>query len=374
VVPENDDVNSVTTEVDSINENAIGGLDTGKGTLKIYLTDAPGDYNEVNINISRIEGHIAVEDEEGYWEILKEWSDGLPVDLTKLEDVSILLASLELAPNKYTQLRIFLGSDASLLVEGEELQSLEIPSSANTGIKLNHPFDIEEGKITKLTIDFDAEKSVIKTGNGKYKMKPVIHVTSETYSAGEVPEGVSKVFGTVSYYESDEGVLALVGLGGANIELTGGTYVFVNTTVTLEEPGSEGKFSLDNVPAGTYILNVYADGYDNYSESVVVVDEEDTEANVVLLSGGISGSVVDSGDLSVIEGAMVSVELEGGIYTFNSSAVTNASGEFVIEQIPVGIYDLTVSATNYDTSDIIQVTVTTGDIIEIGEIGLSPTI
>jgi hypothetical protein len=106
------------------------------------------------------------------------------------------------------------------------------------------------------------------------------------------------------------------------------------------------------------------------------VNGENTVVDVVFLAeepGGILGSVVDSGTTLAIEGATVSVELEGGIYTFNSSAVTNASGEFVIEQIPVGIYDLTVSATNYDTSDIIQVTVTTEDVIGIGEIGLSPT-
>ncbi len=73
----------------------------GRGRLEIYLTDAPGDYKEVNIIISKIEGHIVGEDEES-WPILKEWTDGLLVNLIELEDVSILLASLELVPNKYT--------------------------------------------------------------------------------------------------------------------------------------------------------------------------------------------------------------------------------------------------------------------------------
>ena len=207
VVPEND-LNSPETEGSSNYENPVEGLGTGKGTLKIYLTDAPGDYKEVNINISRIEGHIAVEDEEGYWEVLMEWPDGLEVDLIELEDVSILLASLELEPNKYTQLRLFLmggEGDAWLVLEGSEgpegptsTELLEIPSVYQTGIKLNRPFEIVAGSITKLTIDFDAEKSVIKTGNGKYKMKPVIHVTSEIYSEGEEPtEGLGSVYGTV---------------------------------------------------------------------------------------------------------------------------------------------------------------------------------
>ncbi|GAH48156.1 unnamed protein product, partial [marine sediment metagenome] len=37
----------------------------GKGRLEIYLTDAPGDYEEVNIIIYKIEGHIAVDGDEG---------------------------------------------------------------------------------------------------------------------------------------------------------------------------------------------------------------------------------------------------------------------------------------------------------------------
>jgi hypothetical protein len=120
VVPVNDS-NSPATEGSSNYENPAGELDTGKGTLKIYLTDAPGDYLEVNIMIFKIEGHIAVEDEEGYWEVLKQWPDGLSVDLIELEDVSMLLASLELEPNKYTQLRLFLmgeEGDAWVVIEG----------------------------------------------------------------------------------------------------------------------------------------------------------------------------------------------------------------------------------------------------------------
>jgi hypothetical protein len=368
VVPENN-VNSPATEGSAIGENPAGVSGTGKGTLKIYLTDAPGDFLQLNIIVSRIEGHIENEGEEGYWETLKDWDDegGLPVDLLTLQGVSLLLGSSELYPNHYTQLRVFLKEAAQLVVEGPEgepavTEILKIPSSENTGIKLNRPFDIVDGGITILTLDFDAQKSVIKTGNGNYKMKPVIHLISETYSTEELPEVFGSVSGNVSYYESTD--LALTGIVGANIELTGGAYIFANTTTTSGAADLEGDFSLINVPAGTYTLNVVADGYDNYSESIEVTAGEDTAVDVVFLTeepGGISGSVVVSGTTTAIEGAMVTVTLAGSsTYSFGSSTETDAAGSFLIEQLPVGTYHLVVTAEGYTPSSVFAIPVTEG--------------
>lgn len=256
----------------------------GRGRLKIYLTDAPGDYKEVNIIISKIEGHIAGEDEES-WEELKKWDvgDELEVDLIELKDKSILLTSSELEPNKYTQLRLFLkggDEDAWIILEGSggsrSIESLEIPSVYETGIKLIHPFEIVEGMITKLTIDFDAEKSVVVTDDGEYKLKPVIKVTSETYLEGDIDTG--SVSGTVSYYEN----LVLTGIGDASVNLSGGEYIFVYNTTTSEVEGLVGEFKLDNVPVGYCVLKVYADGYDDYSQTIKVEKDLDTVVDIVL--------------------------------------------------------------------------------------------
>ncbi|GAG29750.1 unnamed protein product, partial [marine sediment metagenome] len=144
----------VIPESDLNLEDTENGVVPGKGTLKIYLTDASGNYKEndsgtysaVYITISKIEAHTTGDNDgdKGSWKPLKEWNEGLLVNLKELEDRSMLLASLELEPNKYTQLRIFLSEDASPVLVGEEGQdgpttetvTLEIPSSANTGIKL----------------------------------------------------------------------------------------------------------------------------------------------------------------------------------------------------------------------------------------------
>jgi hypothetical protein len=56
------------------------------------------------------------------------------------------------------------------------LYDLQIPSSMNTGLKLNHPFMIADGALYEFTLDFDADRSIHRTGNGQYKMKPVIRL------------------------------------------------------------------------------------------------------------------------------------------------------------------------------------------------------
>ena len=208
----------------------------GKGRLQMYLTDLSEKYKandsetylEVNITISKIEAHIAgdaeeteetegveetkraegaeeTEEVEKNWVTLKEWSDGeeATFNLIELKDQPVLLNEVELAPGKYTQIRLFVieanvkveivnegseediesGSDEEEVTTGEPSESyeeydLEIPSAFHTGLKLNCRFEIIEGEETELTIDFDAEKSVNKTGNGNYKLKPTIKVTS----------------------------------------------------------------------------------------------------------------------------------------------------------------------------------------------------
>ena len=81
-----------------------------------------------------------------------------------------------------------------------------------------------------------------------------------------------------------------------------------------------------------------------------MTEGENTEVNVVLLleeTGAISGSVIDLGDGSPINEANVTVTLFSSIYTFENSIITGEEGLFFIDQLPVGIYTLNVSAEGY---------------------------
>jgi len=81
--------------------------------------------------------------------------------------------------------------------------------------------------------------------------------------------------------------------------------------------------------------------------------------------------VVDS-ETEDIEGATVSVKLVSTIYYFESSALTDGDGNFSLEQLPVGSYNLTVSAVGYiPYSHGVEIGVTAGMITEDVDIELT---
>jgi hypothetical protein len=172
----------------------------------------------------------------------------------------------------------------------------------------------------------------------------------------------------VSYDDGDSG---LIGVGGVSVSLSGGEYIFVYNITTLED----GPFKfLENVPVGNCVLNVYADGFDDYFKSIVVKDGKNTVVDIILSfeeTGVISGSVVDSETKSAIIGANATATFSGSAYTFEGSAVTDDDGEFDISQLPVGTYTLNVSTIGYENYAAGGIAVTAGGINDIGVITLS---
>jgi hypothetical protein len=45
-------------------------------------------------------------------------------------------------------------------------------------VKLNRQFDVPAGGATTILLDFDGDRSIHETGNGRYMMRPVIAVVS----------------------------------------------------------------------------------------------------------------------------------------------------------------------------------------------------
>ena len=161
-------------------------LSAGDGRLKLYLTDAPASYDAVNVNVLRVEVHRSGMDSTSGWSVIE--SQPATYDLIQLRNGAMaVMGDTSLPAGSYTQIRLILGEGCTVVVDGVP-HDLSVPSGPQTGIKLNTPFVIEAGKLYELTLDFDADKSIHRTGNGQYKMSPVIRVQATAIS-GEI-EGV----------------------------------------------------------------------------------------------------------------------------------------------------------------------------------------
>ena len=187
---------------------------SSSGSLSILLTDAPGDYSAVYVTIDEIRVHKAGDDDissdtnstddnetyENSTDINSSDTSWIVVaqpyktyNLLELQNgLTEELGEANISTGKYTQMRLVLGDKEDngtnslgnphpyanyvIFTNGSDVSQLKVPSNV---IKQNHNFVvIPDSKLT-LTIDFDANKSIIEAGgSGKYILKPVLGLVS----------------------------------------------------------------------------------------------------------------------------------------------------------------------------------------------------
>jgi hypothetical protein len=168
------------------------------GTLSLGLTDVPGDYLNVFVTIDEVQ----VNHETEGWETLTGLNLPQTFDLMTLQNGVIApLGAVDIEAGHYNQMRLILSSDPGanyLVIEGEEGEpdeevDLKVPSGLQTGIKIVQGFDIEVAGSTELTLDFNAEKSIVQAGkSGKWLLKPTIKVLETiTFSVSGVVTALS---------------------------------------------------------------------------------------------------------------------------------------------------------------------------------------
>lgn len=152
---------------------------SGMGMLEIRMIDMPAPYDEVNIVIDSVQAHIAIGDSLSGWYTLNR----IPATynlLLLVNGANAVIGSAQLPAGRYSQIRLHIGSGSNIVENGNTF-SLTIPSGMQTGIKLNVDAMIEPDILYTLTLDFDANRSIVKTGSPtspKYILKPVIRTVA----------------------------------------------------------------------------------------------------------------------------------------------------------------------------------------------------
>ncbi len=224
--------------------------DEGSGTsqLQVRMTDAPGDYEEVNVEVVSVQVHKDDTDSEEGWVTLDEINPGIYNLLDFANGKDTLLASAELPAGRISQIRLILGDENTVKLKSGEVIDLKTPSGQTSGVKLQVNANLEADVTYVMLLDFDAARSVVPKGNGGYNLKPVIRVISQAVAGG--------IRGVVTPAEYKPGIYVI----SAESDTLGG---FAD---------DNGNFLIKGVPAGTYTVKFYTEGglHDTSVENVEV--------------------------------------------------------------------------------------------------------
>ncbi|RYE14392.1 MAG: DUF4382 domain-containing protein [Sphingobacteriales bacterium] len=236
---------------------------TGKAKLQIRLTDAPGDYEEVNVDIQSVKIHSSgsANDNDAGWQTLTVINPGLYNLLDFANGADTLLVSADLPEGTISQIRLILGDDNSVKLNDGTTHDLTTPSAQQSGLKLQVHTELKKDVTYKMLLDFDAAKSIVKTGNGKYKLKPVIRVITDAVAGG--------IKGDVQPDTLNPAIYVLNG----------------NDTVAGGFTTSTGEFLIRGINAGTYSVSFDSsvDTFDKVVPGVVVTNTGITDMGVVTM-------------------------------------------------------------------------------------------
>lgn len=205
--------------------------------VTVRMTDAPGDYDAVFVDVAdvMIKADGTAGEEEG-WTSLGNVQTGV-YDLLELTGgVTQLLAEAEIPAGHYSQIRLVLGNNNSVIYNGES-QSLSTPSAQQSGLKLQLNQELEAGEQYEFLMDFDVDESIVTAGSaGGFNLKPVIRL-SATAETGMI---TGEVHPTAIQGNALQSVIR-----ATNATTTVSAYTDAN-----------GSFVLNGVPQGTYRVTV----------------------------------------------------------------------------------------------------------------------
>lgn len=200
----------------------------GNAKLAVRLTDAPGDYEAVFVDVEEV-----VVKYNGGDDVVLGINAGIYNLLELTAGVNVLLFNDEVPAGNISQIRLVLGENNTIVIDGQTLP-LATPSAQQSGLKIQINENLEPGILYEFMLDFDVDKSIVSQGNGEYSLKPVIRATTVAESGA--------ISGTVIPIGALTMVTAVNGL------------TEISTYTNLQ-----GEFLLSGVPDGVYTVTFQAD-------------------------------------------------------------------------------------------------------------------
>ncbi|MGI4823700.1 MAG: DUF4382 domain-containing protein [Janthinobacterium lividum] len=217
---------------------------SGAAKLEVRLTDAPGNFSAVVLDVQKIEVHLKDENDPNGWQTL-----GFTPQVVNVMDYvngkSALLVNTDFTPGDLKEIRLILGPNSYVVGTDNQQYDLKTPSGQTSGVKLKlEKVTLQQNATYQLLLDFDVAKSIVERGNWRagsdrkerYLLKPVIRVVAQDLRGG--------LRGTVTPAAARPQVLAIRS-----------SIVGPDTVSTFAD--ASGAFQLGGLPAGTYQVQYF---------------------------------------------------------------------------------------------------------------------
>jgi hypothetical protein len=231
--------------------------------VSVRMTDAPGDYDEVNVEVLDVKIKSTSETGEEGWVSIGNIKPGIYNLLDLTGGVNVLLADNDVPSGFLGQIRLILGEHNTVKKDGVTYP-LKTPSAQQSGLKLKVNQTLTAGATYDFLLDFDVEHSVVVEAgaSGNFNLHPVIRVSTTATS------GIIKGIVTPFTFQS----LVTVQVGDATV-----------SAYTDEL----GVFQLNGIPAGTYTVTITPDVSSTLPPlvvpNIVVVNGQITNMNTLIL-------------------------------------------------------------------------------------------
>ncbi|MBU0991383.1 MAG: DUF4382 domain-containing protein [Proteobacteria bacterium] len=356
-------------------------------TVKVHIASTSDDdiddgneSNELNADVSLKTRHTKKTgsengDASSGWQIVASPSKKTYNLLELVNGTMEKLGATELSAGHYSQIRLILGDTPDseknindenhpyanyIVTESLAYHELKVPSGYQSGIKLVHGFDLEDGQNLELVLDFDASKSVVQAGkSGTYLLKPTIKIINQEKSgaiqgtisdSGDPPLSLENV--SVSAQTSDPADLDAL------------NQVIVNGSTFSD---ADGAFKL-LLESGSYTLVAYKNGYVIFCQNITVESGKTIQQDIALTTDD-AGSGTLSGTITMASGndeddVALSIR-QTAICSENSEMIETASvqisngGAFSVSLAP-GTYEIVASGDGLATKTYPGLTITAG--------------
>lgn len=255
----------------------------GQQSLALYLTDGPGLFDKVLIDIKSIKVLVDTSadtrrhdtcdwDRRGIDDRKKDssfvWHDlGIKAgiyDLLQLRNgTDTLLADANISKGSIRLIKIEIGTNNSL-VKDSITYPISLPAGAPNYVLIKtegHEYEEYLPGRNRLWLDFDVARSIIQSGNGAFYLRPVFHFFTKRTSASLV--------GKITPQRDAKSVLTI--------------YNSTDTAYALPTP--DGYFAVRGLKDGTYsvFINATSPYLDSTISNVVIKAPKETSIGVITL-------------------------------------------------------------------------------------------